>query len=164
MKAHRIVSVICLATLGWTGSLLAADHQSHPDFSGHWELVKEKSDFGKMEKPVGMTLVSEKRDGYLHSVQTTQTPQGDQSSEGDWYLDGKSHKYDKPAPGSSTTRWEGNTLVNERKSDDGQYREVTRLSMQSNGQEAVETVQTHNPNGDNRLKLVWRRAKANPGS
>ncbi len=155
-RIHRILLVACLGLAGWAEAT-AANDQSHPDFSGHWELVKEKSNFGKAEKPVGMTLVSEKRDGYLHSVQTTQTPQGDQSTEGDWYLDGKRHKYNKPLPGYSITRWEGNTLVNERKSDDGQYAETIRLTMQSNGKEAVETVQTHNSTGDNKSKLVWHR-------
>ena len=157
IRTHWALPIACLTLLGLARITVAKDNQSHPDFSGRWELVKEKSDFGKMEKPVDMTLVSEKREGYLHSVQTVQTPQGDQSSEGDWYLDGKRHKYDKPVPGYSITRWEGKTLVNERKSDDGQYSETTKLTMQSNGQEAVETVQTHNSTGDNRLKLVWRR-------
>jgi hypothetical protein len=137
--------------------LAAQRDDSHPDFSGKWELVKEKSDFGNMEHPVAMTLVSEKRDGYLHSVQTTQTPQGDSVSENDWYPDGKRHDYSTPVPGYSVTRWDGKSLVSESRSNDGSYRQTVRLTMQANGREAVETVTSHTPSGDNHMKLYWRR-------
>ena len=133
------------------------ESKSHPDFSGRWELVKEKSDFGNSSPPVRMTLVSEKRDSYLHSVQTTVTAEGEQVFESDWYPDGKQHKYDKPVPGYSTTRWEGQTLVSERKSDDGHYRASIQLTMLSNGREAIETLSYHTPEGDHRLRLFWRR-------
>lgn len=130
---------------------------NHPDFSGRWELNVSKSDFGNAEKPVRMTLVSENKDGYLHSVQTISTPQGDQSSERDWYPDGKQHSYAGPVPGSSVTKWDGNTLVSERTSQDGQYKETVRLKMSADGKTATETVNTKNPNGTNKARLVWER-------
>lgn len=132
-------------------------NKPRPDFSGQWELVKEKSDFGKMSPPVNMTLVSEKKDGYLHSVQTTQTPQGDQVSESDWYPDDKRHTVSKPVAGYSITHWSGDTLVSEQRSDDGQYRQTVKLSMQANGKEAVESIDAHTPTGDSHMRLVWRR-------
>ena len=146
-----------IAFLLFSVPIIAEGNGSHPDFSGRWELVKGESDFGKMPPPVNMTLVSEKREGYLHSLQTTQTPQGDQVSENDWFPDGKRHTYEKPVPGYSITRWEGNTLLSERRSNDGHYRQTVKLSMESDGKKAVETVSEHTPNGDNRMRLVWQR-------
>jgi hypothetical protein len=128
-----------------------------PDFSGEWELVKEKSDFGKMSPPVNMKLLSEKKDGYLHSVQTTETPEGDKVLESEWYPDGKRHTISKPVPGYTLTHWDDDTLVSEQRSDDGHYRQTVRLSMQANGKEAVEIVDSHTPSGDNHMRLVWRR-------
>jgi hypothetical protein len=153
----RVLLVVPLAALALFAAAVPQDNKSHPDFSGQWEVVKEKSDFGKMPPPVNMTLVSEKRDGYVHSVQTTQTAQGDQVTESDWYPDGQRHTYEKPVPGYSVTHWDGNTLVSEQRSNDGQYRQTVKLSMQANGQEAVETITSHTPNGDSRMRLVWRR-------
>jgi hypothetical protein len=105
-----------------------------------------------------MTLTAEKRDGYLHSVQTIETSEGEHVEEGNWYLDGKRHDYHKPIPGFSVTRWDGNTLVTERQSNDGQYKDIIKLKMDSDGQTAVETVETLTPNGKDRLRLVWRRS------
>jgi hypothetical protein len=153
----RILFVVSLAALALLLPAAAQDTGSHPDFSGQWDLVKGKSDFGKMPPPVNMTLISEKKDGYLHSVLTTQTAQGDEVSESDWYPDGKRHTYSKPVPGYSVTHWEGDTLVNEQRSNDRQYRQTVKLSMEANGKEAVETITAHTPNGDNQMRLVWRR-------
>jgi hypothetical protein len=137
--------------------LCIAAQDRRPDFSGTWQLVKERSDFGRNPKPVDKTLISEKRDGYLHSVVTSQTPEGEQETESNWYLDGKPHHEDKPVPGYSITHWEGNTLVNERRSTDGHFRETTRLSLSSDGNEATEIVDSHTPSGDNHAKLIWKR-------
>jgi hypothetical protein len=153
----RIFCALTLPVLLFSSVAAARDDKPHPDFSGQWEIVKGKSDFGKMPAPVSMTLISEKRDGYLHSVQTTQTAQGDQVSESDWHPDGQRHTYEKPVPGYSITHWDGNTLVSERHSNDGQYRQTVKLSMEEHGQQAVETVNEHTPNGDNHMRLVWRR-------
>jgi hypothetical protein len=135
----------------------AEQSKSKPDFSGRWEIVKERSDFGKMPQPVKMTLTSDKRDGYLHSVQTIETPDGEHVEEGNWYPDGKRHTYGKPVPGYSITRWEGDTLVTERQSNDGHYKDIIKLNMEGNGQTVVETVESVTPNGKDRLRLVWRR-------
>jgi hypothetical protein len=104
-----------------------------------------------------MTLVSEKRSGYLHSVVTTATPEGERQTESNWYLDGKRHDEQKPVPGYSITKWDGDTLVNERRSNDGHFRETTKLSLNSDGKEATEIVDTHTPSGDNHAKLIWKR-------
>jgi hypothetical protein len=153
----RVLTAALLSVIFLKLPAFARDAGPKPDFSGRWELVTEKSDFGKSAKPVGMTLVSENRDGHLHSVETTQTPQGEQETESDWYPDGQRHTYQKPVPGYSITRWDGNALVNERHSDDGQYHETVKLTMQPGGREAIETVNSRTPEGNNRLRLVWRK-------
>jgi hypothetical protein len=153
----RVFLAIVVSVLVLAPSAVARDDNARPDFSGKWELVKQKSDFGKMPPPVNMTLVSEKRDGYLHSVQTIQTSQGDQVSESDWYPDGKRHTYDKPVPGYSVTHWDGNTLVSEQRSNDGQYHQTVKLSMAANGREATEIVDQRTPNGESHMRLMWRR-------
>jgi hypothetical protein len=154
---RRALLVVSICAFGLSTRIFAAEDRPHPDFSGKWELVKEKSDFGKMPQPVEMTLVSEKKDGYLHSVETTQTADGEKTAEGDWYPDGKHHEYSEPVAGYSVTHWDGQSLITERKSNDGTYRQTVKLTMQANGREAVESVETHTPSGDSRVRLYWRR-------
>jgi hypothetical protein len=130
-----------------------------PDFSGKWELVLEKSDFGKSAKPTRMTLSSKVDGGAMHAVQTTYTAQDNDSAEYIWYLDGKRHPTDKPAPGYSLTRWEDSTLVSERVSNDGAYSQSTRMTMSRDGKTATETVEIKNPTGTNKEKLIWRKVQ-----
>jgi hypothetical protein len=160
-KLTFMLRPITLSLLSLAFCLLsrAQESKSKPDFSGRWEIVKERSDFGRMSPPVRMTLTAEKRNGSLHSVQTIETPDGEHVEEGNWYLDGKRHTYDKPVPGYLITRWDGNTLVTERQSNDGHYKDTIKLNMESDGQTAVETVDTLTPNGRDRLRLVWRRSQ-----
>ena len=43
----------------------AATAQKKPDFTGHWVLNVDKSNFGKLTKPQGMTLDSKHEGGGL---------------------------------------------------------------------------------------------------
>ncbi len=139
-------------------SAVSANAQKKPDFSGNWELNVEKSNFGKATKPTRMSLKQENRGDYLHATQTTSTADGGQTTtEGDWFLDGKQHPLEQFGPGASVTHWEGNTLVNERRSNDGNYRESTRISMSADGMTATEKLYVKNPNGENRSVLIWER-------
>lgn len=149
--------IFVAALAGAVFFMTPAQAANHPDFSGRWELNVAKSDFGNAEKPVRMTLVSENKDGYLHSVQTVSTPQGDETSERDWYPDGKQHAYPGAVPGHSVTKWEGNTLVSERTSQDGQYKETIHLTASADGKTATETINSKNPNGTNKVRLIWER-------
>lgn len=128
-----------------------------PDFTGKWELVVEKSDFGALPKPSRMTVHSSVSGEAMKSVQTTYTAQESESTEFTWYLDGKRHKTEKPAPGFSVSRWEDSTLVTERASDDGAYREVIHMSLSRDGKTATEVIQTKNPSGTNKEKLIWNK-------
>lgn len=128
------------------------------EFSGKWKLDLEKSDFGSAPKPIQMTVVSAVQSGVMHGVQTTESEaEGTETTEYTWYLDGKRHPTDKPFPGYSITKWDDNTLVNERRSNDGAYRETIRVSLSADGKTATENIESKNPNGSNHEKLVWRK-------
>ena len=131
-----------------------------PDFSGKWELVLGKSDFGSVPKPSRMTVESSVSGNAMHSVQTTYSDRDSRSTEFTWYLDGKRHDTAKPAPGFSVTRWEDNTLVNERVSDNGAYKEVIHMTLSRDGKTATEVIEIKNPTGTNKEKLVWRKVGA----
>lgn len=150
---HLRTCAFFLPLLGAPG--LCADK---PDFTGKWELVVEKSDFGGLSKPSRMTVESSFNGEAMKSIQTTYTAQESETTEFTWYLDGKRHKTDKPAPGFAVTRWEDNTLVTERSSDDGAYREVIHMSLSRDGKTATELIQTKNPSGTNKEKLVWAKS------
>ncbi len=128
-----------------------------PDFTGTWELNVGKSSFGKMPKPTRMALTSSYKGDVLHASQTTYDQQGDRTVEGDWFLDGKEHPLAEFGPGKSVTKWVGSTLVNEKKSDNGQYEQTGRLSVSRDGKMATEKIHTKNPNGENNSTLVWER-------
>jgi hypothetical protein len=130
---------------------------SKPDFTGTWELDIKRSDFGNLSKPARMTIQSTVEGDAMHSVQTTYVEQETQTAEFTWYLDGKRHSSDKPVPGYSVTRWEDATLVSDRLSNDGAYKETIRMSLSADGKTATETIETKNPSGTNKEKLIWHR-------
>lgn len=130
---------------------------SKPNFTGTWELDVKSSDFGNLPKPARMTIRSTMQGDAMHSVQTTYVEQENQTADFTWYLDGKRHPSDKPVPGYSVTRWEDTTLVSERQSDDGAYKETIRMSLSRDGKTVTETVETKNPSATNKEKLIWYR-------
>jgi hypothetical protein len=112
---------LLVLTIACAGLALCANSgDGKPDFSGNWILKLDKSNFGKSHKPDGMTLKVTRNGDTMHAVQTTQTPGGPMDFEGDWILDGKEHDLtNSTTTGKVTTRWEGNTLVSERRAGDG---------------------------------------------
>jgi len=141
------VLLSCLIVLG----------ASKPDFTGTWELDVRRSDFGKAAKPARMTIQSTMEGDMMRSVQTTYVQQDTQTVEYTWYVDGKQHATDKPVPGYSVTRWDDTTLISDRRSNDGEYRETIRMSLSSDGKTATETVETTTPSGSNKERLIWHR-------
>jgi hypothetical protein len=144
--------------LGLVLSYLPVAAASKPDFTGTWELDIKRSDFGKAAKPARMTIQSTMEGEMMRSVQTTYVQQDTQTVEYTWYVDGKQHATDKPVPGYSITRWDDTTLVSDRQSNDGEYRETIRMSLSADGKIATETVQTVTPSGSNKERLIWHRA------
>jgi hypothetical protein len=154
--------LLVLIALG--SAAFAANTNGKPDFTGNWVLNVGKSNFGKMPKPQGMTLKAAHKGDVLHSIQTTDDDQGPKSIEGDWFLDGKQHPVDPSAPSATNSnrqtqmsRWQGNALIAERRSQDGSYRETIRMTLSGDGKTATEHVAVKSPDGNNLSTLVWER-------
>ena len=159
---HRLPMImrpLVLALLA-AGLSTAAPDSGKPDFTGNWTLNVGKSSFGKSPKPQSMTLKAMRKGEVLHSVQTTDDGQGPRSVEGDWFFDAKQHPVDPTAQGNKQTqmsRWQGNTVIAERKSEDGSYKESIRMTMSSDGKTATEKIAVKSPNGNNSSTLIWER-------
>lgn len=157
----RDTSILILLTTVITLGLLAAGRtptDSKPDITGTWELNVPKSNFGKMPAPVRMSLKAARQGAALHAVQTTYDASGGPDAvEGDWYLDGRERPLGSDGKMVSMSKWEGNTLVSERKSKDGSYDEMIRLTLSSDGKTATERIQLKSPNGNNSSTMVWER-------
>lgn len=153
MKASIVA--LCVA-LSLCGILWSADNNK-PDFTGKWELNVGKSDFGKVSKPTSMSLQAEQKGAVFHASQTTTDQQGSQTIESDWIIDGKTHELAGKGGGKLTTRWDGKTLVSQKEWDNGQYKEITKLTLSKDGKVATEKIDSRNPNGENHATLVWER-------
>ena len=141
----------------------AAPPDGKPDFSGYWELNLAKSKFGKMVKPTRMTLNVQRDGDRSKAEQTTWNEQGESSNSGVWYLDGKDRPAEAAGQTMEKTRWDGNTLVNEKRSLDRTFVETIRMSLSPDGKTATEEVRVKSPNGDNREVLVFDK-KPKPAS
>ncbi len=129
-----------------------------PNFSGNWELNVSKSKFGKSPKPTRMTLQAVRHGEVLHAVQTTYDQAGGPNAvEGDWFLDAKEHPLGSDGAMTSMSKWDGKTLVSERKSKDNSYDEVIHLTLSADGRTATEEIKLKSPNGNNTSTLVWDR-------
>jgi len=140
---------LLILTLAIAGLAIADSGNGKPDFSGNWVLNLDKSNFGKSKKPEGMTLTVTHNGDNMHAVQTTNTAGGPLDVKGDWILDGKEHD-------NATTKWEGNTLVSDRRMTDGTTQRIY-LTLSSDGKTATEKVMTKGPSGSNTSTLVWER-------
>jgi len=152
MRRNRLAAFCLLPVIAFAAS--------KPDFTGVWELDLKKSDFGTAPKPARMTVVSTMEGEMMKSVQTTYLAQDTQTAEFTWYVDGKRHRTDKPVPGFSVTHWEDTMLVSERQSNDGAYKQTIKMTLSDDGATALETVETQNPSGRNKAKLVFHRTGA----
>jgi hypothetical protein len=161
MQRNAPILVLVAVTIGLGMLAAGRDNRttnSKPDFSGKWELNVAKSKFGKMPVPTRMTLEATRKGDSMHSVQTSYDQAGGPNAvEGEWYLDGRERPMSSDGKMISASRWDGDTLVSERKSKDGAYHEVIRLSISGDGKTATEDIRTKNPNGDNHSTLVWER-------
>lgn len=148
--------ILCFAAL-------AALAKGKPDFTGYWELNLAKSKFGKMVKPTRMTLNVQREGDRSKAEQTTWNEQGESSTGGVWYVDGQDRESEAAGQTMEKTRWDGNVLVNEKRSLDRTFVETTRLSLSPDGKTATEEIRVKSPNGDNREVLVFDK-KAKPAS
>lgn len=153
--------LLCCGALA--GLALAAPPDGKPDFSGYWELNLAKSKFGKMVKPTRMTLKVSREGDRSKAEQTSWNEQGESTNSGVWYLDGKDRPAEAAGQTMEKTRWDGNVLVNEKRSLDRTFVETIRMSLSADGKTATEEVHVKSPNGDNREVLVFDK-KDKPAS
>ncbi len=147
-----------LLTVLTAGLSAAADK---PDFTGNWVCNMGKSKLGKMPKVQSMALTVVHKGEVFHSVQTIDDGNGPKSVESDWFMDGKRH----PITGAGNSadkmtnmsRWDGNTLVAERRSEDSTYDEKIRITFSADRKTATEHVDLKSPNGNSSSTLVWEK-------
>ena len=147
-----------LLVIGTALFALVGFSDQKPDFTGKWTLKVDQSDFGKMKKPVGMTLVSKREGGVLKSEVTTVDEQGSRTETSQWYDDGKEHPIQNGSfSGKEKTSWSGNTLVSEKWSDDGKVRQTVKLSLSSDGKTCTQKTSSKTTNGNTSGTLIWQR-------
>jgi hypothetical protein len=128
-----------------------------PDLVGRWELNSSQSKFGKMQKPVSMTLTVTEDGGVLHAVQhTVDAIEGQVDVAGDWYLDGKDHSI-KGSNMTQMSKWDGKTLTADKKSADGVVLEKISITISSDGKVVTERVTASSPAGTDTRVLVWNK-------
>lgn len=128
-----------------------------PNFTGHWVLNVDKSSFGKLKKPVSVTLDSKQDGNMLQSQTTTNDEQGHRTVEGQWFLDGKEHPVQIGGTGKQKTYWQGNTLVNVQRSDDGKFEQTVRLSLSADGKTCTQKFSSKDPNGNTSGTWIWEK-------
>lgn len=105
----RKLCLLALA-LGFVG----AAQTSKPNFSGHWELVLAKSDFGKIPPPKRVTNVVEHREPYIKVKSTMVVEQGEFSADMSYRTTGAEDMNDSHGAVMKTkSRWEQRVLVTE---------------------------------------------------
>ncbi|MGH9608921.1 MAG: hypothetical protein ACRD34_04525 [Bryobacteraceae bacterium] len=139
--------------------LLGADRQ----FSGNWVLEVAQSDFGNAARPTKGVATYTVRGDVVNAIQTSYLGGAPQKNRLTWYLDGLQHPSQQPAPGYSVTHWKNHTLVNERSSNDGLYKQTIRVTLSPDGKTATEIMDTKTPQGSNHEKLVWKKAGSGGG-
>lgn len=127
-----------------------------PDLAGTWVCNMDKSSFGKTPKLQMLTLKVERKGGdLLHVIQTMDDGQGPKEYAMDWFMDGKMHPMDPKM--TSMSKWDGNMVVADRKSDDGAFEEKIRITFSSDGKTATEHVSVKTPTTSNDSKLIWEK-------
>jgi hypothetical protein len=161
MKRNRIMlAMLVLAVcIGVWAAGRDQGNSGKSDLAGRWELDISRSSLGKMKRPTRMTLEAMHHSDTLHAIQTSYFDQagGPDTVEGDWFLDGKEHPLNSDGQMISMSKWDGNTLVAERKSRDGSFDETIRLTVSSDGKTATENIAVKDPNGSDKRKLVWQK-------
>jgi hypothetical protein len=166
--------IVSLCLLACAAAAPAADDKkakAHPDFSGTWQLVRSKSDFGAFsDRPLARadsTLVVEHKDPELKIKRTLSLDGREEVKEFAYYTDGRGETNQATisvGEVTSKTQWVGDRVVAEarieRRGQSGPYRlDVTqKWQVSSDGKGLVNTTTISNEMGAEQLKLVYYRA------
>jgi hypothetical protein len=136
---------------------------AHPNFSGRWRMVKDKSDFARATRPDMIVRVIDQRGSTLniHTIQTTGTTT--KSADVSYFLDGS------PSPNminnheaTSKTFWDGPALMvrTTLKLASGDEELVEdRYELSGDGNTLTTTSHISTPKGGTILKLVCEKEK-----
>ena len=129
----------------------------HPDITGPWTLDIAHSSFGDHPAPEQMTLNITKKGKLLRIAQTSKNPHDERTVENECKTDGNFHPVQGPVGGSIRCKWDGSTLITEKKWDDGNQELDMRLIVAPDGHSATEELHMRNTNGAGDSTLVWKR-------
>lgn len=150
---RRDVYLLCAA-------LWALPAHAKPNFSGHWRMVADRSDFGPMPAPEKFEQQIEHRDPQLKLKFTQVGQRGEITSELTYNTEGKETTNEiRGNPVKSTARWDGDALVVESKVD-LQGNEVTlsdRWALEQDGRVLVLSRRINGPQGEVEQKIVFEK-------
>ncbi len=147
-------------------SMAALAQDSKPNFSGAWELVVDKCDFGQApesgprfpDRIDARTDVVDHKDPSLKVTIKAKTPQGDMTQERNWMTNGQEVTEDlQGSPLKSRTRWVGKELLTESTlaSDHGEAKIVIRWQLSDNGKTLTTVRSIKSDSGEMKQTLVF---------
>ena len=134
---------------------------AHPNFSGRWRMVKEKSDFAHAAMPDIIVRVIDQRDQTMdiHTVQTTGTTT--KSADVSYFLDGSpSTNSINSHEATSKTFWDGSALnirTTLKLSNGDEEIIEDRYELSDDGNTLTTTSHISTPKGGTNLKLVCEK-------
>ena len=158
-----VLSAAAFAFVNLTGAAVAQNDTApaHPNFSGRWRMVKDKSDFAHAAMPDMIVRVIEQRDVTLnvHTIQTTGTTT--KSADVSYFIDGSpSTNIINNHEATSKTFWDGAALVvrTTLKLSNGDEELIEdRWELSGDGQTLTTTSHINTTKGATTLKLVCEK-------
>ena len=149
-----------------TAGLAAAQNDAapeHPNFSGRWKMVKDKSDFAHAAMPDMVIRVVDQRDTTMnvHTIQTTGT--NTKTADLSYFIDGSpSSNIINNHEATSKTFWDGRVLevrttIKLSNGDDELIED--RWELSDDGETLTTTSHISTPKGGTNLKLVCEKEK-----
>jgi hypothetical protein len=146
-------------------AVAAADTKTSrpPNLSGAWELVLEKSDFGRMPPPKSVVNIIEHKEPFIQVNSTMELPQGKYTATLKYRSTGAQDENDSYGTAMTTfSKWFGSEFVIEgevvAKTKWIRFRE--RWSLADGGQTLINNRVMFMASGEVPQKLVFRRVKA----
>jgi hypothetical protein len=135
----------------------------HPNFSGRWRMIKDKSDFAHAAVPDIVVRVIDQRGSTLnvHTIQTTGTTT--KTADVSYFIDGSpSTNVINNHPATSKTFWDGaalNVRTTLKLSNGDEELIEDRWELSDDGNTLTTTSHVSTPKGGTILKLVCEKEK-----
>lgn len=148
------------AALGLVCSLVLAQAQSKPNFSGTWKVNNAKSDFGPMPAPQSSTSKIDHKEPSLKIATTWVGDQGELTFESAYTTDGKeSTNSFRNMEFKSKATWEGSTLLIASKgsADSGEFTMKDKWSLSEDGKTFTVVRAFSGPMGEATQTLIHEK-------